>query len=77
MRRRHPDIDDRDIRLVARDLEEQVVGAGGLSDYVDAGIAEQGREPVADQQAVIGDHDAHGITAEIVVPVPSGLLMRS
>ena len=77
VRWRHPDVDDRDIRLVARDLEEQVVGAGGLGDHVDTGIAEQGREPVADQQAVIGDHDAHGITAEIVVPVPSGLLIRS
>ena len=74
---RHPDIDDRHVRAVARDLEEQVVGTAGLRHHVDIGVAEQGRKPVADQQAVIGDHDAHGITAEIVVPVPIGLLIRS
>ena len=77
VRWRHPDVDDRDVGLVARDLEEQVVCTGGLGDHVYSGIAEQGREPVADQQAVVGDHDAHGITAEIVVPIPSGLRMRS
>ena len=77
VRWRHPDIDDCHIRLVARDLEQEVVGAGGLSDHVDTGLAEQGSQPVADQQAVIGDHDAHGITAVTVVPAPSGLLMRS
>ena len=62
---------------VARDLQEQVVGVRGLSDNLDTGIAEQGREPVADQQAIVGDHDAHGITAESSFPPPRGLLIRS
>ena len=30
-------------------------------------------ERLQDQQAVIGDHDPHGNTAEIVVPTPTGL----
>jgi hypothetical protein len=77
VRRRHPDVDDRDVGVVARDLEDEVVGARCLRDDVDTGVAEQGRESVADEQAVVGDHDPHGITAEIVVPVPTGLMMRS
>ena len=72
VRRWHPNVDDRDIGLVADDLQEQVVRALCLSDHVDPGFAQQGREPVADQQAVIGNHDPHGITAEIVVPLPTG-----
>src|SRR4249919_904010 len=73
VRRGHPDVDDRHIRLRIGDYGQEVVGAAGLGDDVDAGVAEQGREAVADQQVVVGNYDAHGITAVTVVPRPAGL----
>ena len=41
-----------------------------------AGVLEQRRDPLAHEQVVVGDHDAHGSSAVTVVPSPGGLVTR-
>ena len=77
VRRRHPDVDDGDVRPVCGDGGEELVGVGALRDHVDAAFAEQGGEPFADQDRVVGDYDAHGSSAVSVVPRPGGLTISS
>ena len=57
VRRRHPDVDDRDVGLVGADLAQQVLGVAGLADDVEARLFEQAHETLAQQHGVIGDHD--------------------
>jgi hypothetical protein len=75
--RGHPDVDYRDVRPVSPDLPQQVVDAVGYGDDVDPGLAEQRGKPVANQQAVVGYQDPHGITAVTVVPAPAVVATRS
>ena len=60
---RQPDVDDRDVQLMAVDLAQQLVGVLALGDHVEAGVAQQAGEPLAQQHAVLGDGYAHGISA--------------
>ena len=77
MRRRQPDVDDRDVGRVAAHLQQQLVGGLAAADHLEAGLVEQPHEPLAQQDAVLGDHDPHGISALTRVPPPRGLQTRS
>ena len=56
--RRHADVDDRDVREVGADLEEQVVGVPCAADDLVPRVLEQRCDPLAQQRVVVGDHDA-------------------
>ena len=72
VRRRHPDVDDRDVRLDALDQLEQSLGVGGEPDDFKAGFVEQSGETFAQDHRVVGQRYAHGISARSVVPRPAG-----
>src|SRR5262249_19282962 len=75
--RGHTHIGDHDVRRVAAHLQQQVVGVGGTADDVEAGVCQQGREALAHQHRVFGDHDPHGISPITRVPLPASLSTRS
>src|SRR5215218_7551176 len=77
VRRREPDVDDRHVRRVAAHLQEQILGGLAASDHLESVLAQQALEPFSQQDAVLGDHDAHGISARSRVPPPLGLQIRS
>ena len=60
LRRRHPDVHDRDVRLVHRDVAQQILGVAGLRDDVEAGLHEQPGDSLAQEHRVVGEHDADG-----------------
>ena len=70
MRRRHPHVDDHDVRPGQVDLADQLLGRSHLGDDVESGLAEQPVEALAEQHVVVCDHDSQGITTRIV-EVPS------
>ena len=59
VRRRHPDVHDRHVRLVRAHLQHQLVRVAGLPDDVEAAVLEQPRDPLAQQDRVVGEDDAH------------------
>ena len=59
--RRHPDVHDRDRGLVHRDVAQQVVGVVGLGEHLEAGLAEQPDDALAQQDRVLGDHHRHRV----------------
>ena len=71
-RRREPDVDDGDVRLLRRDHAEQRVAVLDRGDHVEAVVPQQPRQPVAQEREVLGDHDAHGSSARTVVGPPVG-----
>src|SRR6266536_75288 len=71
------DIHDRDVRCVAAHLEQQIVGGSALRDDLEAGLGQQPREPLAQENAILGDRYAHGISARRRVPPPAGLQTRN
>src|SRR5919204_2266678 len=73
MRRRHADVDHGDVRAVAPHLQEQLVGAAGLSDDVEAGVGEDPGHPLAQEDRVLGEDYPHGIWARMRVPAPGWL----
>ena len=67
---RHADIDQCHVRARPGHGTDQGVGvAYGRGDLMAAG-AQQLRKPVADQRGVVGDNEAHGISARMIVPAP-------
>ena len=44
-------------------------------DHLDALATDERRDALAQQPAVVGDHDAHGSSAVTTVPMPGGLTM--
>src|SRR6185503_3995311 len=75
--RRHPNVDDRDIRPSSLDNPQQVLGVLGLPLDREAGVLEQPRDALPDVRRIVGDHDSHGISATSTVPWPRSLSMRS
>jgi hypothetical protein len=57
MRRRHPDVDDGELRLVLAYQLEELTCISCLTDDVVAGPVEEAREPLAKQDVVVGDND--------------------
>src|SRR4029079_14013188 len=76
-RRRHPDVDDGDVGLVLGDFAQQLLARGWLWRHVDVGAPQERGDALAHEDAVVGDHDAHGSSAVITVPAPGGLVTRS
>ena len=56
---------------------EQPAGVAERRDDLVAVLGEQAGDALAQQHRVLGDHDAHGSSATIIVGPPSGLAMRS
>ncbi len=50
------------------DLAQQILGVAGLADDLHPGVLEQPHDALAQQDRVVGDDYAHGITARTVVP---------
>src|SRR5262245_23664689 len=69
--RRHPDVDQRDVRPVLHDEALELVGVAGHRTGLDVGLGEQPGQPFAEQHRVVGDHDPHGSVPITIVP-PSG-----
>jgi len=51
---RHPDVDDRHVRLVRAHLEHQVICRAALADYLEAGVLKQSGDPLAEQHRGVG-----------------------
>ena len=73
-RRRHPDVDDRDVGLVLLDLAQQLLAGRRLRHHVDPGAPQERDDALAHERAVVRDHDAHGSSAVTTVPAPGGLV---
>jgi hypothetical protein len=59
----HADIDECDVGAARVDHAYQLVGVAAAPSDLEAGVLEQAGESVAQQDLVIGDHDAHGSSA--------------
>ena len=75
VRRRHADVDDRDVGLVGAEHEQLLRRRD--PDHVETPFLEQARDALPYERRVVGDHDAHGISAWIRVPRPGGLSTAS
>src|SRR5688572_15842318 len=75
--RRHPDVDDRDIRIGFLDEPHQPVHGAGLTDHLEPGRRQRRRERLAEESGVVGEDYPHGIAALTVVPPPGGLSTMS
>ena len=73
VRRRHPDVDDRDVGLGAPSTARSSSSASSTSAATSRPHSSQQRgDPPADEQVVVRDHDPHGSSAVTVVPAPAG-----
>ena len=63
VRRRHADVDDRDVRLVRAHLQHQLVGVPRLADDLEAAVLEQPRDALAEEHRVLGQHDPEPLRA--------------
>jgi len=63
VRRRHLDIDDRNVGLVPVDLAQQLLGVPHLAHHVGPRRAQQRGDARADEDRVVGDDYPHGISA--------------
>src|SRR5439155_20549926 len=73
MRRRHADVDHRDVGLVRSGLAYQLLPVASLPDHLEAGLLEQPHDTFAQQHGVFGDDHPHGKLARRVVPSSSAL----
>jgi hypothetical protein len=55
---RHADVDDRDVRRVRADLEQQIIGVLGAADDLVPRFLQERRDPLTQKRAVVGDDDA-------------------
>ena len=62
-RRRQPDVDDGEVGPLEHHRVDQRVAVLDRGDDVDAVVAQEPGQPVAEQREILGDHDPHGITA--------------
>src|SRR5436305_4924795 len=65
VRGRHPDVDNRDIRVGGAEPAHELVAVGELAGDFEPRFGEQAREAFAHQHGVVGDDYAHGIRASI------------
>src|SRR4051794_31732517 len=70
MRRRHPDIHDRHIRLRKPHPPHQILRIINLANYLKPRIHQQPRHTLPQQHRIIREHYPHGITADTQVPAP-------
>src|SRR3954451_13889399 len=75
--RRQADVDNGDVGALAQDCaNERVPVLHGIDD-VEVVVAEEARQPVAEEREIFCDHDTHGITARTTVPPPTLLFTSS
>ena len=60
MGRWHPDVDDRDVRIVLADRGEEGLGIADLGDDVEPGLGQQPRDPLPQEERVVGQDEAKG-----------------
>ena len=58
VRRRHADVDDGELRPLLAHERDELVAVAGLADDLEAEPLEQAREPLAEQDVVVGEDDA-------------------
>src|SRR5699024_481832 len=75
--RRHAHVDDGEVGGERGDRAQQPVGLGDGADDLMSGVREQSGDALPEQDVVLGDHDAHGTSATIVVGPPAGLVTVS
>src|SRR6185437_15923613 len=56
---------------------QQRTGVAHGGDHVEAVVAQQALQAVAQQREILGDHYSHGSSARTVVGPPGGLMTRS
>src|SRR5438874_1219699 len=64
---RQPNVDDRDVRALHEHRRHERGAVRYGADDLEPVVAQEPRQPVAEQREVLRDHDAHGITALTVV----------
>src|SRR6516225_6993143 len=77
LRRGHPHVDDRHVGLPPPHRLSQLVAVRRLADDVEAALGQHAREALAHEHRVLRDHDPHGISPTMRVPLPESLSMRS
>ena len=76
LRRRHADVDDRHVRVVAAHLQQQLVGGPGLADDLDPGLGQQPRQALPQQRRVLGDHRPQAVIVGPDVPERRKVLVQ-
>ena len=78
--RRHPDVDDGDVRLVLTDSREELGRVASLGDDLEACLVEQPRDPLPEEDRIVGERDPQGhVTgsiARMAMPDSSSLGMK-
>ena len=54
LRRRHPDVHDRDVREVLARRTQEVVGVADLSDHLETRVDQDARDAFAHEHGVVG-----------------------
>src|SRR5947209_72341 len=71
--RRHPDVEQHEIRFMFVNDGAQRCCVRELRHDLMSGVGQQRRQPLTEKGRVLGDHYPHGRTACSVVPAPGGL----
>ena len=66
VRRRHLDVDDRDLRPGELDLAPKLLRRSYLAHDLEPCFGQKPPEPFPEQHLVVGDYDSHGISARII-----------
>ena len=78
--RRHPDVDDRDVRVLLADRGEELRGVAGLGDDLETGLGEQAGDALPQEDRVVSERDPErhgtGISARIAGPDSSSFGMN-
>ena len=68
VRRRHADVDDRDVGVVRANLQEQLVGIARLADDLEAAVLEQAGDALAEEDGVLGENDSRPLGLRLLQP---------
>src|SRR6185437_11600413 len=71
-RRGHPDVDHAHVGPCLGHRAQERLGVAGGGHHLVAGLFQEQRQALAEQDRVLGDRYAHGITAEMIVGPPGG-----
>ncbi len=67
VRRRHADVDDRDVRLVRAHLQQQLFGVARLTDDLETAVFEQACDALPEEDRVLREHDPCPLSLRLVV----------
>jgi predicted nucleic acid-binding protein len=65
VRRRHPDVDDGEIRLMLADEIQELGRVTGLADYLIASLLEQAGKALAHQNVIVGHDDSRAARIDV------------